>query len=647
MNEKQTLEPEAKEAPPAAAGNREIIDTSKMSKGKAAALEIAESARDSTWSYPTFVGQLFMGRLPWDIIHPFPGQTDEARARGDVHLEQLEAFIHDKVDADQIDRDGEIPDEVFEGYARLGAFGMKIPAEYGGLGLSQVNYCRMYTLLGSHCGNSSALLSAHQSIGIPQPLLMFGTDEQKKKYLPRVAAGEVSAFALTEDGVGSDPAKMETIAEPTEDGKHFILNGTKLWCTNGTRAGLIVVMARTPSKMVRGREKRQISAFIVETDWPGVTVDRRCHFMGLRALYNGVISFKDVKVPRENIILGEGKGLRVALATLNTGRMTIPAICVGGAKAALKMVRTWSAERVQWGNAIGKHAAIAEKIAMIAGRTFGMESITYLTAALVDLKKTDIRLEAAMCKMWATEEGWALIDEALQIRGGRGYETADSLRARGDKPIPIERMLRDFRINLIFEGSSEIMRLFIAREALDPHLNIGGAVMNSRLPAGERIKGALKAAGFYALWYPALYLPLRRGSLVGMDPALRKHARYAERASRRLARALFHAMVRYGAGLEKQQVTLKRLVDIGAEAYVVAASCVYAQHLLEEGRDRGEVLQLAEFQFRESRLRIKDNFRGLKTNNDKAGYKLARRVLEGDFAWMEEGTVRQPWYDEG
>src|SRR5213075_53252 len=347
-----------------------------------------------------------------------------------------------------------------------------------------------------------------QSIGVPQPLILFGTEEQKRKYLPRVAKGEISAFALTESGAGSDPATMQTRAEPTADGMAFILNGEKLWCTNGTKAGVIVVMAKTPPKMVGGRPKEQITAFIVETDSPGVEVVHRCRFMGLRALYNGVMRFTNVRVPCENILLAEGKGLRVALTTLNTGRLTLPAACVGLAKRCLEISRKWAAERVQWGAPIGKHAAIADRIARMAANTFAMEAMTLYTASLVDRdKKADIRLEAAMCKMWGSEVSWEIVNDTMQIRGGRGYETADSLRARGDEPAPVERLFRDSRINAIFEGSSEIMRLFIAREALDPHLKIAAPVLNSRLPLAQRMRAALKAGWYYARWYPKQFVP--------------------------------------------------------------------------------------------------------------------------------------------
>jgi hypothetical protein len=405
-------------------------------------------------------------------------------------------------------------------------------------------------------------------------------------------------------------------------------------------------MAKTPPKVMNGKPKNQITAFIVEADTPGVEIVRRCHFMGLRALYNGVVRFTNVRVPRENILLAEGKGLKVALSTLNTGRLTLPAACVGLAKQCLRMARDWAGQRVQWGAPIGRHAAIADKIARMVANTFAMESMTLYAASLVDRdKKADIRLEAAMCKLWGTEQAWEIVNDAMQIRGGRGYETADSLKARGEPAIPIERFLRDCRINTIFEGSSEIMRLFIAREALDPHLQVSGAALNSPLPFARRAKAALKAGMFYAGWYPRQFVPLPAGNLRGTHPRLARHLRDASRASRRLARRLFQTMVRFGPKLEREQVLLGRFVEIGTELYAVAATCARAQSLLAHGSEEqnAELLELVDYFCATSRLRVERAFGGLRRNTDHQGYRLAQRILGSDSNYLKEGIVRYDW----
>jgi alkylation response protein AidB-like acyl-CoA dehydrogenase len=485
-------------------------------------------------------------------------------------------------------------------------------------------------------GSLTALLSAHQSIGLPQPLKLFGTEEQKRRFFPRLAKGAISAFALTEVDAGSDPANMHASATPTEDGKFFILNGEKLWCTNGTRAELFVVMARTPDAPGRdGKPRKQITAFIVEASWPGVEIAHRCRFMGLKAIENGLIRFKNVKVPRENIIWGEGKGLKLALITLNTGRLTLPASAAGGSKAMLNVSRWWSNERVQWGSPIGKHEAVAQKIGMMAANTFAMEAVSSLTVGLAEHGGYDIRLEAAIAKMYNTEHGWRIVDDTLQIRGGRGYETADSLRARGEPAIPIERAMRDFRINLIFEGSSEIMRLFIAREAVDHHFKLAFPIVAPDSSLGTRVKAAAKSAPFYATWYPSRWLP--RATTYGEFGSLAKHLRFAERRARKLGRTLFHAMVRFGPRLERKQMVLFRAVDIGAELFAIAAACVRAHMLAKQGNVKA--VALADLFCREARLRVDSLFDRFYGGNDQAIYRVAQQVLRGEHAWLEQGIA--------
>ena len=596
------------------------------------AREVAEAAREETWEAPSFVRELFEGRFRLDLVHPFPELDPAEVARARPFLEGLERFMREHVDSDRIDREGKIPPEVITGLAKLGAFGIKIPEEYGGLGLSQTSYTHAMGLVTSQDGSVTALLSAHQSIGLPQPLMLFGTPEQKAKYFPRLASGAISAFALTEQNVGSDPAAITTHAELSADGTHYVLNGEKLWCTNGTIAELMVVMARTGPK--------RITAFIVETDWPGVEVVQRLHFMGLKALENGVIRFTNVKVPVENVLWGEGKGLKLALVTLNTGRLTLPASCAVAGKRCLEISRRWAAERVQWGAPIGKHDAIAQKLGRMAAEVFAMEAVSDLASGMADRGGYDIRLEAAMAKMWNTEAAWRITDDTLQIKGGRGYETADSLRSRGEVPDPVERIMRDMRINLIFEGSSEIMRLFIAREAVDTHLRLAGALIDPKVPTGEKIRTLVKSGAYYAYWYPKLWLGWSHAPRYGEFGPLATHLRFVSRTSRKLARTLFHCMIRFGPKLEKRQAVLGRLVEVGAELLAITAACARAHQLVRQDPANRGPLVLADVFSRQARRRVADRFAAVFDNDDVVTYAAAREVLDGRHRWLETGMVR-------
>lgn len=603
------------------------------------ARDVAEAARESEWSGPSFVRELFLGRFRLDLIHPHPVQVDPAEQdRARAFTATLRDFLV-RVDSDMIDRTGEIPEEYVQELREMGAFGIKIPTEYGGLGLSYASYTRAMAMVTSKDGSLTALLSAHQSIGLPQPLKLFGTPEQKQRFFPRLAKGAISAFALTETDAGSDPANLRTSATMSEDGTYWTLNGEKLWCTNGTRAELLVVMARTPDVVgADGKSRKQITAFIVETSAPGVEVAHRSRFMGLKAIENGVMRFTNVRVPSENIIWGEGKGLKLALITLNTGRLTLPASCAGGGKAMLQVARHWAKERVQWGQPIGKHEAIAQKIALMAANTFAMESVAELTVALSERGHYDIRLEAAIAKMWNTETGWRIVDDTLQIRGGRGYETADSLKGRGELPIPVERAMRDFRINLIFEGTSEVMRLFIAREAVDHHFKTAFALVDKESSGKEKMAALGRVAKFYPGWYLGRWfgggtIPTSYGEF----GQLAGHLRWAERQTRHLGRTLFHAMVRFGPTLERRQMVLFRAVDIGADLFAMTAACVRARMLAQRGNC--EATELADLFCREARQRIATNFDRFFGANDKAIYKVSQRVLDGSHAWLEAGIV--------
>lgn len=608
-----------------------------ISQAKKDSLEFAEDQRQEGWSLPSFSLGIYHGKVNWPLIYPFPRQSAEEKKIGDEYINKFRTFLKENLDPDEVDRTGIIPDHVMKGLAKFGGFAMKVPKKYGGLGLSQVNYNRVMHMISSYCGSTAVLLSAHQSIGVPQPLKEFGTEEQKQKYFPRFAKGEVSAFALTEPSVGSDPRNMTTTATLTEDGEHYLINGEKLWCTNGLVASVVVVMAVTPSKIVKGKERKQITAFIVEMDSPGIEILHRCKFMGLNGIQNGLIKFTDVKVPKENIILKEGEGLRLALTTLNTGRLTLPAASVGISKWCLYVAREWSKEREQWGGPIGEHESIGLKIAKIASHTFAMDAMTWLVSAMADNKDNDIRLEAAISKYFCTHHSWWIVDETLQIRGGQGYENAESLRGRGQRPWPVERVLRDVRINLIIEGTSEIMYLFIAREALDPHLSrMKPLLMKGGI--GAKLGAAIKMAGYYAMWYPSLYLP-RYGSFSGLHPTLKSHMRYVQTSSRRLARLIFHNMMKHQKKMESKQSVINRLVQIGVDLFSMTTTCSYAQSLLDNDQ-RDNALQLADLYCKHARERIDLAFRSSSKNCDKEAIALTKNILNNEFEWMEEEIVK-------
>ncbi|MEV5317795.1 acyl-CoA dehydrogenase family protein [Streptomyces sp. NPDC052687] len=603
------------------------------------ARQVAEAAREQHWRKPSFAKELFLGRFRLDLIHPHPLPADEDVRRGEEFLARLRAFCETEIDSARIEREARIPDETINGLKELGALGMKIDPEYGGLGLTQVYYNKALALAGSASPAVGALLSAHQSIGVPQPLKMFGTPEQKQRFLPRCARTDISAFLLTEPDVGSDPARLATTAVP--DGDDYVLDGVKLWTTNGVVAGLLVVMARVPQ--TEGH-KGGITAFVVEASSPGITVENRNAFMGLRGIENGVTRFQGVRVPAANRIGPEGAGLKIALTTLNTGRLSLPAMCAGAGKWCLKIAREWAGVREQWGKPVALHEAVGSKIAFIAATTFALEAVLDLSSQMADEDRNDIRIEAALAKLYGSEMAWLMADELVQIRGGRGFETAESLKARGERAVPAEQILRDLRINRIFEGSTEIMHLLIAREAVDAHLSVAGDLIDPDKSLRDKARAGAQAGVFYAKWLPRLiagpgrlprsYAEFRHG---GVD--LSPHLRYVERTARKLARSTFYAMSRWQGRMETKQGFLGRIVDIGAELFAMSAACVRAELLRSRGENGREAYQLADVFCHQARLRVDALFTRLWNNTDDLDRKLVKGVLSGTYAWLEEGVV--------
>ncbi len=600
--------------------------------------QVAEESREAEWKQPSFGKGLFLGSFELDLIHPQPEQDPARSARGEEFLVRLRTFLTEHVDPQEIEDDARIPANVIQGLKDLGALGMKIPEEYGGLGMTQVYYNKALALAGTWHASISTLLSAHQSIGLPEPLKSFGSEAQKREWLPKVASDHISAFLLTEPDVGSDPARMSATAVPTEDGTGYTVDGVKLWATNGAIADVVVVMAVVPKS---DGHKGGITAFICPCDAEGITIEHRNEFMGLRGIENSVTRFRDVFIPAGNVIAGEGKGLKIALSTLNVGRLSLPAICVGSTKYSLRIARQWCNERKQWGSALGKHDPVAQKLAFLAGTAFGLEAMLDVSSRLADEGRRDFRIEAAIAKLYGSELAWQAVDTMVQLRGGRGYETAKSLGARGEKPVPAEQLLRDMRINRTFEGSTEIMHLMIAREAVDQHLEIAGDILLGDAGLAEKAKLGAKAGVFYAKWFPQLAVGKgQKPSSYEEFGLLGRHLRFAERNSRKLARSTFYAMGRYQARLEQKGELLGRVVDIGAELYAIASACVYADTIARKDPSRKEeAYELADLFCRQARRRADRLFHDLWANDDDAQYATAQKVLAGRYEWFEADVL--------
>jgi alkylation response protein AidB-like acyl-CoA dehydrogenase len=593
-----------------------------------ASINVAEESRETEWKSKSYMASIFVGDFDIDIPMRkgagYPSQEIEDKLVGDELCEKIDAWAKENIDGEQIDREASIPGHVWTGLRDLNLFAIKIPKKYGGLGMSQTNYMRILSLISRHCGSVAATLSAHQSIGVPQPIKLAGTEQQKEKWLPKFAEGWVSAFALTEPNVGSDPANMST--EAHLDGDEWVINGEKLWCTNGVVADVIVVMAKTGTRITSsGKEINEISAFIVESDTPGFDVIHRCKFMGIRAVENGLLRFTDCRVPAENLIGGQGNGLKLALSTLNDGRLSIPAIAADNIQYVSEFCARWGKTREQWGRNIGSHEPGSEKIAQIHSAGYAMAAFSDYCAYLSDEGEQDMRMEAAAAKMFNTELLWETMDTALQLRGGRGYETAESLKARGEFDIPMERMLRDARINRIVEGTTDIMHLFLAREALDWHLSNAGPLFGK---SSLLVKAAtvVKCAWVYSRWLPKILIPSLFRRFKSFHPWLRPQLRKIDSKSKKLARTLFTQMLLRGPKLEMKQLTLARLVDIGTELSVCGLVASRVETELRAGSSRN---MLAADYWINTRLKHIDRlFEDVWSNSDADASSLAKEQMQ-------------------
>jgi acyl-CoA dehydrogenase family protein 9 len=498
----------------------------------------------------SFMKAVFHGVIEESVVFPYPEPGPNEVDNLNAMLDTVRRFFAANVDPAKIDRDHAIGDSVLKGLKDLGLFGLLIPEEHGGIGLGVTGYARVVQEIAGLDASIAVTLGAHQSIGL-KGLLLFGTSEQKKKYLPRLATGEMmAAFALTEPGAGSDAAAIQTRAEPTADG--YILNGSKIWITNGGYADLFTVFART-SPADEGAKPR-ITAFLVERS-AGVKNGPNEHKLGIRGSSTTEVYFEDVHVPAKNVLGEPGRGFKVAMEVLNSGRIGLASGCVGACKRLIKMAVERVQERKAFGRAIGEFGLIKDKIASMMADTFALESMTYMTTGLVDKAVTDYSVESAICKVYGSETLWRVVNETLQIAAGIGYM----------QEYPYERMLRDSRINLIFEGTNEILRCFIALSGMQ---GPGRELVEVARAMREPIKGFGLLSDFAIR---KARTALGRERMTSAHSLLNREGVVFEEYTAELAKNVDKALRKHGKNIAEMQFTQKRVADMAIDLYAVAS----------------------------------------------------------------------------
>ena len=616
--------------------------------------ERIEEARER-FTGKSFLAGLYDGRPDFDLLLT-PPEPPEEKAAGEAFCKQVEHFLIHEVDPQEIEREAKIPERVIQGLFKLGAFGMKIPKEYGGLGLSYTNYARVLTLIAGWSNILALTVAVPQSIGIAMPILLFGNADQKKKYLPLVAKEAISAFALTEPMTGSDAANVRTEAVLDSSGTHFLVNGEKLWCTNGPIARYLTLVARVPALRVECEGKVEWipapqgqraddhvhTAFILDMATPGVLVRQRCQFEGCRGIENAHIALKNVQVPIEQVIGDIGKGLKYALTILNVGRgISIPAICLGMAKQAWQPTLDRANSRVTFQKPLAERQTQQIRIGDMAGHLFAMEALALLVWRLADQHRYDIRIEAAVAKIFCSEHTIRFIRDAQTIFGGMGYETADSKHARGEAAFGIEQLVRDAEMYRIGEGATDILRPFVVREGLSPHLDRAKRFYADGLSILEQARQAMKLMRFYLPWYLRQWrkrpLPDRREIT---HPQVRPAALYVERTSRRLARAIFYALLRFQASFKDEQRLQNKIESVGEDLLAMLATVLYAERQTRlDGHT--SVWELAEAFSAAAKQRIEQRLREFRHHRDTTAATTGRQALKGYYPTLSEGIIRR------
>ena len=612
-------------------------------------LAVAEASRDRT-PYSGFLAGLFEGVVRRDLFRT--QSISPLRDTAKEFLEHLRLLLNEKVDPESIDREGEVGEDVLAALKDIGAFGLKIPVIYGGLGFTQSEYHRVATLLGSHDAATTVLISAHNSIGVAEPVKLIGNREQQQRLLPRLARGDISGFALTETGAGCDIWDLKSYAIPIHENGVLVgyrLTGEKLYTTNAPRrhneflASLLVVIAQIvnhPDEVTRPKSERRFGAFVVDTRTPGCRCTR-LNYMGVRGIYNGTVGFDNVFVQVADRLGDEGEGLRRALESLTVGRLTLPAACLGNLKQCLWLARLRAQQRIQYDRPIGEHTDIGSKIARMASRTLALEALVTITGIWADAK-IDVRLESAAAKILATE--WLLesVLDLFRIYGGRGFETSESLRLHGDLPAPVERMIRDSLINVIWEGTNGILTLWIGREGLAEYVSQGKAFLEFQISEmAQSLPFFAKVAG-----RSFNRLPRIEGWPASAAPES-AWERFVTKKSRELAQKSLWAAVRHRQGLARKQLLTTRLVKAGMQLFAVESVLWYvAQQDVRSHQLTEELLQHFCSQVEEEFNPIPLlSLRRSLWQDDSHVFRLAQDILAGKAEWLEEGILA--WHPVG
>ncbi|CAM5155053.1 unnamed protein product [Natator depressus] len=508
-----------------------------------------------------YAKELFLGKLRKEEVFPYPEISNEELEEINQFVGPVEKFFSEEVDSKKIDQDAKIPPETLKGLKSLGLFGMQVPEEYGGLGLSNTMYARLGEII-SLDGSIAVTLAAHQAIGL-KGILIAGTDEQKAKYLPKLASGEhIAAFCLTEPGSGSDAASIQSRATMSEDGKSFLLNGSKIWISNGGLADIFTVFARTEVVDKDGAKKDKISAFIVERAFGGVTNGKPEDKLGIRGSNTCEVHFENTKVPVENVIGEVGGGFKVAMNILNSGRFSMGSASAGMIKKLIEMTAEYACTRKQFNKKLSDFGLIQEKFTLMAVKAYVMESMAYLTAGMMDRPGVpDCSVEAAMVKVFSSEGAWICVSEALQVLGGLGYM----------KDYPYERYLRDSRILLIFEGTNEILRMYIALTGMQ----YAGKILTGKIKEMKKGNVGVALEIFVNKFHDSMGRKVDLG-LVGKDgvahPSLEESSKKLEENIYYFGTTVEGLLRRFGKTIVDEQLVLKRVADVSINLYAMTAA---------------------------------------------------------------------------